>query len=163
MLYISSAVYVKCCAAMESEAALCIFRGVRTVVGSQILLYFPTPTPLRRLSLSPPFVSKLQYILLLFKENIVSIAHSFSAWPNRRQAQATSTVGNSYRETVASLVLGVKLKRYNRVVWRGHREECWVGAPVGGKQNSSSTWGVRFSGIVLSWHFKFFFFSSYFN
>ena len=89
MLYISSVVYVKCWAATESEAVLCIFRGVRTVVGSQILLYFFSPTPLRRLSLSPPFVSKLQCILLLFKENIVSIACSFSAWSNRRQAQAT--------------------------------------------------------------------------
>lgn len=74
MLYISSVVYVKCWPATQSEAVLCIFKGVRTVVGSQILLYFSSPAPLRRLSLSPPFVSKLQCILLLFKENIVSIA-----------------------------------------------------------------------------------------
>lgn len=101
MLYISSVVYVKCWAATESEAALCIFRGVRTVVGSQILLYFSCSTPLRRLSLSPPFVSKLQCILL-FKENIVSIACSFSTWSNRRQAQATSSFSPSLQQGTAT-------------------------------------------------------------
>lgn len=61
----------------------------------------------------------------------------------------TSTAGNSYRETVASLVPGVKLKGHNCVVWRGQGKECRVGAPVSGEQNSSSTWSARFGGIVL--------------
>lgn len=46
-----------------------------------MLLNFPSHSPLWRLSISPPFVSKLQCILLLCKEDIVSIACGFSVWP----------------------------------------------------------------------------------
>lgn len=71
---------------------------------SQIFLNFPSHTPLRRLSVYPPFVARLQCILLLSKENTVTIAYGFSvqkADTGSFLLFPASAVGKSLREAVA--------------------------------------------------------------